>query len=124
MAQYFGPYDEQNRLRVNVEKDTSSTGSGSSAVTTGTQSNVAASATAVTILAANAARKGATIFNDSTSVLFLLVGSGTASATVYTVQLGLNDFYELPDWGVGVYSGVIGGIWTSATGSARVTEYV
>ena len=38
---------------------------------TATLSNVASSATNVTVLAANTARKGATIVNDSTQILYL-----------------------------------------------------
>jgi hypothetical protein len=122
MVQYLGPYDEQNRLRVNVEKDTSSAGGTPPA--TGTETNVAASTSSVTVLAANASRKGATFFSDSTAVLSLLVGTGTASTTVFTVKLFQNDYYELPEYSTGVYTGIVSGIWTSATGSVRVTEYV
>lgn len=91
--------------------------------TLGTQSTVAGSASDVTILAANAGRKGATVYNDSTAILYLLVGSGTSSTSNYTVQLPAAAFYELPVWPDGIYSGVIKGIWASATGNARVTEY-
>jgi hypothetical protein len=86
---------------------------------TGTQSNVAGSATDVTILAANANRLMAAILNDSTAVLYLLIGAGTSSATVHTVQLAAGDYYEVP----GRYTGVIKGIWASAAGAARVTEF-
>lgn len=93
--------------------------SGDGAVNTGTQSNVAASASSVTILAANTARYGATIWNDSSVVLYLLVGTGTASTTVCTVKIPADGYYEVP-YG---YTGIISGIWPSATGSARVTQY-
>lgn len=86
--------------------------------TTGTQSNVSGSASDVTILASNANRMGATVTNDSTAILYLLLANATSSTTVHTVQLGPGDYYEVP-FG---YSGVIKGIWASATGSARVTE--
>lgn len=86
---------------------------------TGTKSNVASSASSVTILAANTARKGATIANDSTAILYLDVSGGTASTSSYTVQLASGDYYEVP-FG---YSGAITGIWASANGSARVTEF-
>lgn len=85
---------------------------------TGTLSSVAASATSVTILAANANRRGALIFNDSTSILALAFAS-TASLTAFTVELPANGLYEMPPSN---YSGVVSGIWVSATGSARVTE--
>lgn len=86
---------------------------------TGTQTSVAGSASDVTILAANTSRKGATISNDSSAILYLLLGSGTSSTTNYSVKLFQDDVFELP---APVYTGIIKGIWASATGSARVTE--
>lgn len=92
--------------------------------TTPTVSTVAGSASSVTILAANANRKGAIITNDSSAVLYLKFGA-TASTSSYTVTLagsGSAPFasYEVP-FG---YIGIIDGIWASATGNARVTEIV
>jgi hypothetical protein len=87
--------------------------------TTGAQSNVASSAASVTILASNANRLGATIYNDSTAVLYLLVAAGAASNSAYTVQLPGGALFEVPF----NYTGIISGIWASATGNARVTEY-
>jgi len=85
---------------------------------TATQSSVASSASSVTILAANTARDGATIYNDSTQILYLLLGTGPASSTVHTVQMAAASYYEVP-YG---YTGIITGIWASANGSARVTQ--
>jgi hypothetical protein len=87
--------------------------------TTPTTSTVAALATTTTLLASNTLRLGATIYNDSTSILYLKLGA-TASNTSYTVQLFSNGYYEVP-YG---YTGIIDGIWVSATGNARVTEIV
>ena len=84
---------------------------------TGTLTNVASSATNVTILASNASRKGATVFNDSNKTLYIKFGT-TASATSFTAQLRAGDYYEVP-FG---YTGIIDGLWASANGSARVTE--
>lgn len=84
---------------------------------TGTLSNVASSATNVTLLAANAARRGATLYNDSTQVCYVKFGT-TASNTSYTVRLSSQDYYEVP-FG---YTGRIDGIWAAANGSMRVTE--
>lgn len=89
---------------------------------TGTLSNVAASATSVTVLAANSARIGATVTNDSSALLYLKFGA-TASTTSYTVVLAGAaaapfSYYEVPAG----YTGIIDGIWASATGNARVTE--
>lgn len=86
--------------------------------TTATLLSVAGSATSVQLLAANAARRGATIVNDSAAVLYVKLGE-TASASNYTYRLPAYATLELPD---PVYTGRIDGIWASATGNARVTE--
>lgn len=92
----------------------------STSATTSTVTNVAASATNVTLLAANAARRGATFYNDSTVNLTLKHGA-TASATSRTLVLQPGGTYELP---LPVYPGIIDGLWASATGSCAVTETV
>lgn len=89
---------------------------------TATLSNVAGSATSVTLLAANSGRIGATITNDSSAVLYVKFGT-TASTTSYTVVLAGAaaapfSYYEVPAG----YTGRMDGIWASATGNARVTE--
>ncbi|MFZ5667960.1 MAG: hypothetical protein ACOY4K_00550 [Pseudomonadota bacterium] len=85
---------------------------------TATQSNVSGAASSTSLLAANTARKGATIWNDSSAILYVLLGTGTASATVCTVKLIADAYYEVPAG----YTGAIKGIWASATGAARITE--
>ena len=86
---------------------------------TSTLSNVAGSVSSVTLLASNANRKNAAIYNDSTANLYVKLGA-TASATSFTVLMLPGAYYELPvDQ---VYTGIIDGIWVSATGNARVTE--
>lgn len=91
-------------------------------VATPTLANVAASASSVTALAANTARKDAFFWNDSTVTAYLKFGT-TASATSCTVKLDPDDFYELPKSKDGkVYLGIITVIHASATGTLRVTE--
>lgn len=85
---------------------------------TATLSNVSSSATNVTLKASNASRLGLLIYNDSTSNLFVKFGA-TASATSFTVLLGPGAYYEVP---APVYTGIVDGIWSSASGSARITE--
>lgn len=93
--------------------------SGSGTVATATISRVAASATSVTLLAANENRRRVILYNESTADLYVKFGA-TASATSYTTKLGPGDTYESPtDW---VYTGVIDGIWSAATGTAQITE--
>ena len=86
---------------------------------TATVTRVAASASVVTLLAANTNRRRVIIYNDSTGVLLVKLGSA-ASATSFTHRLNAGDEYESPtDW---VYTGIVTGIWDSATGAAQVTE--
>jgi hypothetical protein len=92
---------------------------GDTAVNTGTASSVASSASAGTVLASNTARYGATVWNDSTSVLYLLLGAGTVSATNCTTKILADGFFAIP-FG---YTGIISGIWAVANGFARVTEF-
>lgn len=86
----------------------------------GTKSNVAANASSVTLLAANASRKMASIYNDSSAILYLDMSGGTASATSFTTKLQAETLYEFP---LPVYVGAVTGIWASATGAARITEW-
>lgn len=77
-----------------------------------------------TLLAANANRRGATVYNDTSLSLYLALGSG-ASTETYTLKVAAGGYYELP-FG---YTGVVTGIWPSASagtgtadGEALVTE--
>lgn len=91
---------------------------------TGTTSQVASNAASVTILAANANRKGFSIQNDDANPLFLrFANGGAASATVYSARLIQFGYYDDKDGGA-VYTGAVTGIWSAAgAGAARVTEY-
>lgn len=88
--------------------------------TTGAQTSVAATVTAnTTLIAADANRFGLNIFNESASAtLFVLMGAGTESATVYTTQVPPNWNYEVPDAFVTLRAS---GHWSAAVGSARIT---
>lgn len=78
----------------------------------------ASSASSVEIIAANADRNRCYITNKSTAILYVLLGSGTATATTaHSLQMAANTNYDLGDW-----RGAIQGIWASANGSAQVTE--
>ncbi len=91
------------------------------AIRTPTTTSVSSSASSVTILASNSNRKGFSISNISTSKLYL---SFTSPATT------TNCFIEVP---AGAFllldqqlivTNAIYGIWSSANGTAQVTEYV
>lgn len=87
--------------------------------TAGAMTSVASTVTAnTTLIAADAARVGLTIFNESTSVLWILLGAGTESTTVYTLKIPAAGYYECPD---GFASLRVSGHWTAANGSARIT---
>lgn len=90
------------------------------AVTSNGPTSVTAAATDTLILAANTARRGCAIRNESTAVLKVSLGTNAASATAYTAEVAAQGYYETP-FG---YSGQIRGIWSAANGFARVTEVV
>jgi len=89
---------------------------------TSTQTSVASSATSVFLLQANSARRGATIFNDSTQILYVLLSNQNlglvATATTFTAQIAPGARYEVPAG----YNEMIQGVWASANGFARITE--
>lgn len=84
---------------------------------TSTLTQVNSSATSVTILASNTARKGATIYNNSTQICYVAFAS-SATALAFTVPMAASAFFEVPSG----YTGIITGIWVSANGTAVVTE--
>jgi hypothetical protein len=84
---------------------------------TSSVTNVSAAAASTQILAANAARMCATVYNDSSSVCYLKLGSG-ASATSMTLPMQPYSYYDVPE----VWRGAVFGYWVTATGAARVTE--
>lgn len=94
---------------------------------TSTPANVASVTAAAILLAANANRlPGSMITNDSTAILYILIGAvgavGNVSATNYTVAIDgkttVPGVFFVPDG----WLGVVQGIWVSANGFARVTE--
>lgn len=85
----------------------------------GVTSNVASSATSVNLVPANSARKGLTIFNDSTQILRIKYGA-TASSTDFTVAIAAGGVFNMP---TPIYGGQIDGIWAAANGFARITEF-
>ena len=70
-----------------------------------------------TIATASTGRLGCTIFNSGPGNLHVLLGTATASTSVFTARLSSGDYYEVPF----NYTGLIGGIFATA-GTAEVTE--
>lgn len=89
---------------------------------TGAHSIVASTVTTNTqLLAADSTRVGALIYNDSTQILFVLLGAGTESATVFTTQIAAAGYYEVPE---AFTTMRVSGHWASANGNARITTAV
>lgn len=95
-------------------------GTGYGAYGTSTVTSVADNAASVTLLAANASRLGATIFNSSSARLYIKLGT-TASTTSYSASVAQNASYMVPD----NYVGRIDGIWATDPndGAALITEF-
>jgi len=87
------------------------------ATTGGTGSTDFTSTSYGTIATASTGRLGCTIFNSGPGNLHVLLGTGTASTSVFTVRLSAGDYYEVPF----NYTGLIGGIFATA-GTAEVTQ--
>ncbi|MBA2689392.1 MAG: hypothetical protein H0U63_01150 [Burkholderiales bacterium] len=91
--------------------------------TIATVTSVGDAVVSTTVLAANTGRFGATVYNDSSAYLYLLLGTAVASTTVFTIKMDPYAFYEVPQVAGTVFTGIVKGIWSSdAGGSARVTE--
>ena len=69
-----------------------------------------------TIATASTGRLGCTIFNSGPGNLHVLLGTATASTSVFTARLSAGDYYEVPF----NYTGLIGVIFATA-GTAEVT---
>jgi hypothetical protein len=108
-----------NSISVAVASDQSNLPTKETRAATSAVTSVADTATSTTLLASNANRLGASIANDSSSVLYVKFGT-TASATDYTVRLSQYAYYEVPF----NYTGRIDGIWATdpGDGAARITE--
>lgn len=114
-SSYGEPFSESNPFPVKVVSQAGSPVSASPSASAIT--SVASATTSATIKAANTSRKGLTVFNDSTAILYIALAA-TASTTAYTAQVGASDYYEVP-FG---YAGPVSGVWATANGNARVTE--
>lgn len=82
-----------------------------------TVTSVGDTATSTPLIASNTSRKEIEFFNSSSAILYLLKGSGTASASNYTAQLNQGDYYTSNA------TTAFQGVWASdAGGSVLVTE--
>lgn len=86
---------------------------------TNNTSSVAAAVSSTLLLANNSTRLGATIYNDSSALLYIKLGT-TASLSDFTIKLFPFCYYEVP-FG---YTGEIDAVWSNNVGFARVGELV
>jgi hypothetical protein len=87
--------------------------------TTSTGTTVAGTTSNISLLPANASRKGVTIWNNSTANLFIDTASN-APTTAFSVKINAGGYYELP-FG---YTGAIFGVWDAVNGSAFIREFI
>ena len=80
--------------------------------------SVASAAVNTNLLQSNVNRLGFAVFNESTAVLYLKCAAN-ASVTSYTVQIAAGGYYEAPY----NYVGQVDGLWATANGFARITEF-
>lgn len=86
---------------------------------TQTLSIVTSTTASQTIVSTNAARRGLIVHNDSTNgVLYLAMDGSTVTTNNWSAKLYPEDRYEM--WPI--HTGRITGIWSPASGAARVTE--
>lgn len=87
---------------------------------TATRTSVADSAAAVSLLAANSARKGGSLINTSSALLYVGLGTVDPTTSDYTATVEQGQVYQWPQ----VFTGQIKGIWASdpGNGAALVTE--
>lgn len=84
---------------------------------TGTRTSPTVGATVTTVLPANPARRGATLFHDGSGNCFLALGAN-CSLTDFGWRMVANDYFQVP-FG---YTGIITAIRASGTNPLRVTE--
>ena len=80
--------------------------------------NIASTIGTVVLAVAQSKRTNLAIYNASTQVLYMKLGSG-AKSTDFTLMMVGSGYYELPR---PVYNGQITGVWPTANGFAMVSE--
>jgi hypothetical protein len=86
--------------------------------TSGGPANVSTSTASATLIASNGLRQGASIWNDASTTLYVKFGA-TASATSFHVAMSPQSYLEVPFR----YTGIVDGILSSGTGTARIGEF-
>lgn len=90
----------------------------------GTITSIGISNSDTLLLAANSNRRGAIIYNDTTSAILRIgLSISTVTNTNFSVQLSAGGFFEVPSG----YVGMVRGLWSVTEGGnsgARITEFV
>lgn len=81
------------------------------------------SATSVTLLEANEARRGLHLYNTDANAVYVKFGA-TATATSFTVKIPADGYWEMPvGFNLPAYTGKIDAIWVAAgSGKMIITE--
>lgn len=110
--------DTAGNLRVLAAQGTTPWSVVTNKATASTVTSVAQSTSNTQLLAANANRVFASIYNNTGQKMFIKLGT-TASTTSYSIQLMPNSYWEVPsDW-----TGEIDAVWSgNGSSSALVTE--
>lgn len=85
--------------------------------TSAATTRAATSTTVATLKASNSSRKGLTVYNESTAILHIKLGTA-ASVTDYTYAAPPSGYYEVPF----NYTGAVSAVLASGTGNAQVSE--
>lgn len=107
--------DASGNLKVSGSLSTTPPAAG-----TATLTSVAGDVSSQTMLASNASRLAFSLYNDSTSAVFVKLGT-TASSSSFTKKMLPGEQWSTRDLGVN-YTGRIDAIWESAAGNMRITE--
>lgn len=63
---------------------------------------------------------GGSIVNTDANALYILLGTGTVSSSLYTEKLATDGVYEVPY----AFTGIVTGVWAgNGAGGALVTDY-
>lgn len=91
---------------------------GGSTIQTANPQRITTSATSKPLCKANEGRSEVIVFNESTQVMYVLYGPGSASSTNYTIRLNAGDIL-IEDY----FKGAMSAAWASDdTSAAMVTE--
>ena len=88
--------------------------------TTSAFTQVAGATVSTSVLASNASRIRATIYNNTTKNMYVMYNSAAATSSNFSILLMKGSYTEVPD----DYTGAINAIWDNGvSGSANITEF-